>query len=357
MFIAGSAGAAAQMVDTPLKIGLSLPLSGNAGPLARQFEKGARKALEDLSTDKNIEIVIADDGCDEEIAGLAAQDLRAARVSIVTGLVCNAAVRAHAQEFQDDGVPILIAGARSERLLKDAEKEGWHLWRMAPSDDDAAQAAHRIFSQRWRTTPWAIIDDGTVYGRTLGDALRALMEESGQPPQFADNFRPAQSTQAGLIRRLRQSGVSAAFIAAGPEDVSTIWSNRNEFGGNFEIAGGEALGSLNWLDAAGDIEDGLLAVLRSDPRRNEKGRKLALAFADAKIEPDEYAFMGYTAVQIALAALRRTPEETRAALDDTVFNTVTGIYAFGPDGARRGNDYALHVWRGGKFVPVGDAGE
>lgn len=340
-----------------LKVGLSLPLSGTAKMLGEQFEQGARKAVADLSAGNRISLVIADDGCDEEIAGLAAKDLRAANVSMVTGLLCNATARVLAEEFEAGGTPLLVAGARSERLLKDAQREGWHLWRMSPGDDDVASAAHRILSQRWQATPWAIIDDGTVHGRTLADSFRALMEETGQPPQFADNFRPAQSTQAGLIRRLRQSGVSAAFVAAGADDVATIWANRNEFGDNFEIVGGEPLAALPWTETSPQIDDGLLAIIRTDPRATPRGRELADEFVKAGIEPGEYAFLGYSVIQIALSSLAADPDQTNAALSETAFNTVTGIYAFGPDGARRGDDFALHIWKNGRFVRVGKAVE
>lgn len=350
--------AAAPATAETLAIGLSLPLSGTASVLGQQFEQGARLAVQRLARPEafdDVSLTVVDDGCDEDLAMLAAEDLRDAGVSVVTGLLCNVAVRAAAAALPRE-IPLIVAGARSERILKDARKEDWNVWRMAPGDDAAAQAAFDALSRRWAGIPWAVIDDGTAYGRTLADRLRVLMEEAGQPPQFADNFRPAQSTQAGLIRRLRRSGVSAAFIAAGAEDVATIWRNRAELAANFEIAGGESLARLPWLSTDGParstIYDGLLAVIRPHPGDLPGFTRIADAFADAGIEPESYAIIGFATIELVLAAMQPSPQETRTALLERRFDTVVGAVDFDETGANRFDSYALHVMRGGRFVPL-----
>ena len=343
----------AALADTAkLKIGLSLPLSGNSALLGSQFLAGAGLALSELAPDGGIEIVTADDQCDARIAGLAAQDLKSADVALVAGFLCNEPVRPAAIVFKESGVPLLIAGARSEQIIRDAAKEEWNLFRIAPGDDRAAEATFRFLSERWRGTPWAIIDDGTVYGRGLADILREKMEEIGQPPQFADNFRPAQSTQAGLIRRLQRSGVSAAFVAGGAEDISIIWSNVREFGARMEVAGGEALEALQWTDAAGTTPDGLLAVMLPDPLTLPATAELARRMEKAAIEPEPYAFSGYATMQLALQALRPSGSETTQALKDTIFHTVLGNVRFDERGANRVDRFDLFVWRNGNFVPA-----
>lgn len=338
-----------------VRVGLSVPLSGNAALLGRQFEQGAQFAAERLGQDIPVTLVVVDDGCDAELADLAAEDLANAEVAVATGFLCNEAVRAAANHLAG-GIPLVVAGARSERLMKDAAKEEWNIWRMAPGDDAAAIATFRILSRRWAGLPWAVVDDGTVYGRNLADRLRELMEETGQPPQFADNFRPAQSTQAGLIRRLSQSGVSAAFIASGAEDAATIWASRNQLGAQFEIAGGEALAILPWMEAGGRTDDGLLAVTRPDPLRGEAAAALAGDLSRAGIEPEHYTLLGYSAVQLVVAAWRETPGELNNALLQTRFETALGVVDFDENRINREDDYTLHVWRGGRFVPVHRAG-
>lgn len=346
----GDAGAA------QLRIGLSLPLSGVASVLGRQFQQGAEFALKELAEDGEIEIVVADDGCDEELAGLAAADLEAASVILATGFLCNDAAQVAARRFAGSGVPVVAAGARSEQLMRDAEKEGWTIFRIAPGDDSVAEAAAAIFAQRWRGTPWAVVDDGTVLGRTLADSMRRLMEDAGAPPQFADNFRPAQSTQAGLIRRLQRSGISAAFVAGSAEDVAVIWRNLAEASARIEIAGGESLETLPLVADSQTLGPGLLAVMEPDPAQLPALGALATRLAAAGIEPEPYVFQGYAALELALAALRATPGETARALDQTVFRTVLGNVDFDTAGRNTLLRYRLFVWRDGRFVPATEEG-
>jgi branched-chain amino acid transport system substrate-binding protein len=356
LFLAVAAPASQSWAQTQ-KIGLSLPLSGNASLLAKQFLAGAELALKTLAADWPIELVTVDDGCDAEIADLAANDLRNAGVVLAAGFLCNEAVPPSAELFKDSGVPLLVAGARSHQLLKDAEKEDWDLFRIAPDDRMAAEAAFRDLSVRWRGVPWAVIDDGTVYGRTTADELRARMEEAGLPPVFADNFRPAQSTQAGLVRRLQRAGVSAAFVAGDADDVAILWSNVKDFDSKVEIAGGEALEALQWSPGARQVPDGLLAVIRQDLASLPAARAISGELVSAGLPAEPYVLLGYATMQIALEALAATPAETTENLASGSFDTVTGKVDFDETGQNRHNPFSLHVWRDGRFVEISEDGQ
>ncbi|MFZ1816135.1 MAG: ABC transporter substrate-binding protein [Rhizobiaceae bacterium] len=334
------------------RIGLSLPLSGSASVVGKQFLTGARLAIEILAQHGDIELIVADDGCDGEIATLAIAELQASEPAMVTGLLCNEPAWLAVSRMAAAGVPVLAAGARSERLLKDAAKEGWRVWRLSPSDSDATRAAFRYLAPRWRGLPWAVVDDGTVYGRTQADEFRVLMEEAGNPPQFADNFRPAQSTQAGLIRRLQKAGVSAAFVSAAAEDTAIIAANVAEFGGKFEVAGGESLAGLPWLQNAESVPDGLLAIFSQEFANLDSAKVVRELLKDRSIDAEPAVLLGYATIEIAIAAFRNTNDETARALDESVFRTILGPIDFGPDGSSNLDRFRLHVWQGGQFRPM-----
>lgn len=343
--VSGSLSAAAQT----LRIGLSLPLTGSASLLARQFLHGANLAVADLAAGRQIVLVTVDDGCTPDMARLAAQELQEANIAVATGFLCNEAVPPVAAALKDAAIPMLLSGARSVRLLKDARKEGWNLWRLAPDDARPASAAFEALSQRWRGQAWALIDDGTVYGRTLADELRARMEEAGHPPVFTDNLRPAQSTQAAIVRRLVKSGATAAFIAADAEDVATVWSNIVEKQLNTEIAGGDALATLPWLENAAGLPDGLLAVSEPELSTLPGTASLNARLARENIEPEPHVYLGYMAVQVALSALRQTPALTTSALETGIFETILGELKFNA-GQSSLDHYRLQIWSSGRFV-------
>jgi branched-chain amino acid transport system substrate-binding protein len=338
----------AQAFAQSYKIGVSLPLSGNAAALGRQYVAGARLALENLPEANNIELIISDDGCDKELGGLAIDDIRNAGAILVTGFLCNEPVFTAANLLQKSSIPVLVSGARSNRILKDRRRHSWNVWQIAPQDAVVGQAAFRVLVKRWKSTPYAIVDDGTVYGRTLADEFRSLMEEAGNKPQFIDNFRPAQSTQAGLIRRLTRSGVEAVFLAANGDDVALIGRNMIEFGPGMEIATGEAVSLLPYLEDKGGIPVGLLAIMQSPPEGIPAVQKLSKAFEIAKLEPDPYLLLGYATMQVVMGYL--SDQEKNFA--NKQFTTILGPVKFDDAGRNITDQYFLYRWNGKTFVKV-----
>ncbi len=334
-------------------IGLSLPLGGELSGLAAGFLKGAELAMETIGRDLGHELFVVDDGCQAGIGGLAADDLAERGIAIATGYLCNAPATVAAGKFRASGIPLLIAGARSVRLIKDRDREEWNLWRYSPGDDDLVIAAAAALSKRWINTPYAIVDDGTIYGRNLSDLFRLLMEEAGTPPQFVDNFRAALSTQAGLIRRLQGAGVKAVFVAAAAsQDVLTIARNLKDFNVPLELAGGENLDILPWLQDAPEVPPGLLMMMPPPAISLESAASLINLLDARGIEPDAIVLEGFAALEIALAALGENPARTTQNLQEMEFETVLGKVAFDAQGKNTVNRFALHVWNGQELVDV-----
>ncbi len=334
------------------KIGLSLPLTGQAEPLARQFLIGAQAALSAEPQPGGATLVVVDDACDELVAQVAAAELLKSQVNLVTGFLCNISATVVANQMVASQIPLLVAGARSERLIKDREKESWNLWRLTPGDNDAARYAAEVLGKSWQNSAYAIVDDGTVYGRNLADAFRTVMDDQGLPPQFQDNFRPTQSTQARLVRRLRNAGITHVFIGAAAEDVAMIAKNANELNIALEIAGGEVLSIMPYLPQDTLPPDGLMAVIEKTMVDLDLPESIRQQFAEDNIEPEPYVLAGYQAVQIALAALRSTPQETTSALSQETFETLLGPVSFNSDGTSTTQHYGFYQWRNNQFMQV-----
>ena len=274
-------------------IAISIPRSGDFSEIGRQFEIGATLAMEKLG--QEYELFIADDGCDLDQSMLAAQDMQSKNPAIVTGMLCNITAVTVADELREDKTPLLVAGARSIRLIKDRDREEWNLWRMSPGDDAPADTIAAYIINNLKDTPFALVDDGTIYGRSLTDAIRLRLNDSGMKPQFADTFRAAQSTQSGMLRRLERSGVEVAFIAAAsPEDLLTIAKDHNSLGIKTKLIVSEQLASLPYLEEAGLVKDGLMIVMQTRFEKNEALREL---LQERNIEPSKALYEGYAALR------------------------------------------------------------
>jgi branched-chain amino acid transport system substrate-binding protein len=342
------AGASAQS----FKIGLALPLSGNLALLAEQFVSGAQLAMDALAPGNEVELVQVDDGCDSELARLAGEDLKSAEVSIVTGFLCASTVTVIADALRENQAPLLVAGARADYPLAEAEEENRNIWRMAQGETFGGDAAFRFISARWQARPWALVDDGTIFGRTLAEDLRSHMEENGQPPQMVETIRPGSFSKASLVRRLNAASVADVFVAAGAQDTAAIWREVADRELAMEIAGGESLSQLPWIEEAQDLPDGLLAIMTPGPAQLTSYKGLTSQFKLAGIEPEPYALLGYAAMEVAMASLRSTPDQTTQALRETVFRTVLGNVKFDAEHKNQVNWYRPFIWRDGEFRPL-----
>lgn len=341
-------------VSAQPKIGLSLPLSGPVEKLGRQFLAGAKLKLAEhnLQAEQPAELVIADDRCDGDVAKLSADELHQSGAGLITGILCNAVAFELAERLKGTTIPLLIAGARAPRLTIDRERKGWHVWRLAPADTEAALTASRMLARQWAATPYAIIDDGTAYGRGLADQFRIAMEEAGLPPQFQDNFRPTQSTQARLVRRLRRAGTAKAFIGANAEDVAMIARNAAELEIPLEIVAGDALSVLPFLPQEQRPPDGLQAVLARHEVAATVPAELAARLEQAEVDPEPYALAGYQAMEVALQALQPEPGETASLLVSETFETALGPVKFDETGANTIPVHAFFEWRNGAFEEI-----
>ncbi len=332
-------------------IALSVPLSGDFADIGRNFSTGAKLAMEKLGSGH--ELFIVDDGCESGLAKFAAQDLQTKPIAIVTGMLCNDVAQTFANELRDANIPLLINGARSSRLIKDREREDWNLWRMSPGDDAPAEIFSKIIVDELRDKPFAIVDDGTVYGRSMTDAIRLRLNEADVRPQFADTFRAAQSTQAGLLRRLERSGVAVAIIASSSvEDLVTITRNLQELDIKIELITTEQLAVLPFLENPQQFAKGTKVIMQSPSSTLEATQSLTTLLVQSEIRPDEAIYQGYAAIETALAALGDTSEQTIKNLENNSFQTIVGIVKFNPDGSNMNNPYKPHIWLDDKLTPV-----
>ncbi len=329
-------------------IAISIPRSGDFAEIGRQFEVGATLAMEKLG--QGHELFVADDGCDLDQSMLAAQDIRSKDPAIVTGMLCNITAMTVADELREDQVPLLVAGARSIRLIKDRDREEWNLWRMSPGDDAPADTIATYIANNLKDTPFALVDDGTIYGRSLTDAIRLRLNDTGMKPQFADTFRAAQSTQSGMLRRLERSGVEIAFVAAAtPEDLLIVAKDHKSLGIKNKLILSEQLASLPYLEDAGLVSDDLMIVMQPRYEANEALKDLLI---ERNIEPSKALYEGYAALEVAIAALGENVQATTQNLASKQFESILGPVQFDNKGKNLHNPYKLFIWRDGALEPL-----
>lgn len=328
------------------RIGLAAPLTGPSALLGTQMRDGAALAARQAGT----ELIGADDQCSAEGGEAAARELARANVAIVVGFLCTEAIEAALPILKDANIPVITPGVRANGLTDRRIRTGWPVWRLAPRADAEAEAVAEILPRRWRAEHFAIVDDGTLYGRELAESLRLAVELAGLRPVLVDTFRPQMENQIGLVGRLARAGATHVFVGGDRDDVAIMARDAASRGDDLVFAGGEA------LRAAGEIplaEGALMIGLPEWAELMDEG--VSEYFIEADLIPDGYVAPSFATVEIALQAMQRA-QASGASLADSLggepFDTVIGAVEFDAKGDLAHNPFILQRYDGERFLPV-----
>lgn len=328
-------------------LGVAGPMSGPSALLGTQVRDGAMLAAEKTGA----EVAMVDDQCTAAGGAKAAEEFVNRKVALAIGFLCGEALDAALPVLKQAGIPVITIGVRANSLTDNREKTGWPVYRFAPRADGEASAISRIVPALWRDKPFAIIDDGTIYGRDLAEGLRAAVEQLQLKPVFLDVFRPQLDNQIALIGRLRKAGATEVFVGGDRDDVAIMGRDDAKLGAGISFAGGEALraASNSVPLAKGTIMIGL-------PEWSEIADTAVIsAFGAKNIMAEGYALPAYAAVEIAVAAAAggTTGIGLFGRLDEDEFKTVIGSFRFDAKGDLTEPLYRAYVYDGAHFTPMG----
>jgi branched-chain amino acid transport system substrate-binding protein len=330
-----------------LTIGVAAPLSGPSALLGQQVEAGAVLAA---SAD-GAELKTVDDACTAAGGAAAARAFAEAKVNVVVGFLCTEAVEAALPILKDAGIPVITVGVRTESLTDRRAKTGWPVFRLGPRGDDERNAAAAIVTKLWKDDLFAIVDDGTIYGREMAETVRAAAEQVALKPVFVDTFRPEMDNQIALAGRLKKAGATYVFAGGDGADIAVMARDAHGLDTDIVFAGGEALRAV---PGAVPLAAGTLMIALPE-WSDTADRQVLDACASANVVPDGYTLPAYAAVQVAQAAsiaATSAGKPLAEALAGQDFATAIGPIRFDEKGDLSENPYRAYRFDGQRFLPL-----
>lgn len=328
-------------------LGIAAPLTGASATLGAQIEAGAGAA----ALRAGVEIAVADDACTAEGGRAAAEQLVAAEVTIVVGFLCTEAIEAALPLFKEAGIPVVTPGVRTDSLTDRRHKTGWPVYRLGPRADGERQAVAAILTRLWRDRLFAIVDDGTIYGRELAESFRLAAEQAGLKPVFVDTYRPQLDNQIGLVGRLRKAGATHVFVGGDFEDIAIIARDAGTLDAGLVVAGGETLRA-----APGDVPlSGGVLMVGLPEWADVADPAIVSALKAGGAEPDGYVLPAHAAAEIAIAAaaaVTAAGQTVADALASTAFATAIGPVKFDDKGDLAQNPFRIFRYDGSRFVAL-----
>lgn len=328
-------------------IGVAAPLSGASALLGRQVAAGARVA----AGTSGLRLVTADDACTGDGGAQAARQFAEEKVDIVVGFLCMEAIEAALPVLKEAGIPVVTVGVRTDSLTDRRDKTGWPVFRLAPRGDAERGAVAAMLTKAWRDDLFAIVDDGTIYGRELAESFRAAAAQAALKPVFTDTYRPELDNQIGLIGRLKKAGATHVLAGGDGEDVAIMARDAQKLDAGMVFAGGEALRA-----PPGPVPYATGTLMIALPEWADVAHREALdAFTAVRVRPEGYALPAFAAVEIARAASSAAESSGRPLEQELAgrdFATAIGPIRFDAKGDLAQNPYRMFRFDGARFIPM-----
>lgn len=358
----------------PIKLGLTISLSGGTADMGEAARDGAQLALKEINekggvNGQQLELIVYDDETKpekglENAKRLIDQDKVAAFLGPAnTGVGLN-----QVDYVQQSQVLMLVtasAGTAVTQKFKDQDKN----YILRTSMVDAAQAPTMVdfLVKNKGLKKIAILHDTTAYGvGGKDDMIKRLKEKWDLAPVAVESFKIGDTDLSAQIERAKAAGAEAvATYALGPE-LAQVMKALARANWKVPVVGSWTItGELFHKLAADLVENDVYGVMSVHPSKSEAYKafdeKMRKAYGRNNFAP--VAAQSYDGIYILAKAIEKAgtdPKAIRDAVEATtgfsgVTNTPAQPWGKGKPEALTLKDMFIGRWTNGTMVPVPDS--
>lgn len=351
---------AAVLPTGPVKVGVILPLSGDAASYGTPVKNAIALAVEEINkaggiAGQQVEPIYEDGQCKGDVAATAAQKLiNVDKVKIILGGGCSGETLAFTPLAEQNKVIVFSSLSSSP----DISKAGDYIFRNAPSDlEPAIQLAELVYKSHKRI---GIISEQTDYAQAFRRVFSEKYNALGGEIVADELFKQGEKDFKTYLTKIKSKKPEAIFvdpqtgIAAG-----LIAKQAKELGVKAQLYGIYWTTDKDFFAAAKGAADGFIALDFVADTNNQKVADFMAKYR-AKYNEDptfpQYAVLGYDAPYIIKEAIEKAGYDTTKIKDFLYtiknYNGIIGIYGFDQNGDVVGIKFKAFKIRGGKAEPL-----
>lgn len=299
----------------PIKIGVSLPLTGEAASFGEGGKPGAELAAKEINQSggingRMIELVFEDDKCSKDGASVFNKLVNIDKVTAIIGSVCSAAVGPGAPIAQKAGVPTIIWGSAPP-----LPKIGDYIFRTYPSDAFQGKFAAEFVVNVLKKSSVAVLYVKNDWGQGIRDVFVPRFEELGGKVVYDEGVAQDTKDLRSFVTKIKAANPDIIYFPAYPAIGVIGLKQMRDLGLNAPVLGGDAF-ETDEIVKSGVAEDVMYTagVIRNPEEfktrvKNELGKDsnlmTPLAYDAVKILATVFAKVGTekSAVRNELAGL------------------------------------------------------
>lgn len=339
--------------NADILIGLGAPFSGDYGAYGVQIQKGAEAAAAEINAagginGEKILLTVGDDAFNPAQGMAVANKFVANGVKFVIGHF-NSGVSIPTSEVYARNSILMVSPASTNPYFTDRPKPLWNTFRTCGRDDRQGDVAAAYIAEKFKDAKIAIIDDETPYGRGLANATAKTLKAKGVKIAFRQSVDYRSEEFSPLVARVRKTGVTLLYWGGLDKQAGKIMRELADDGLKVQFVSGDGIMTNRLASIAGGAAAGTLNTFAPQPVNNPANKHLVEKFRAAGIEPVEYAFNAYAAVQgIAAAATEAKstdPKQVAKAMKEKgPFKTVLGDISYDKKGDSSLPGYVMYKW-------------
>lgn len=285
-----------------IKIGVAQPLSGNLAALSQDLHNGVKMAVDEINKEGfqikgktvKIEIVAMDDRSDPKTGVEVAQQLVDAGVVAVIGNLNSGVSIPAAPVYAAKNVAQLAISTNP----KFTELGLATTFRLVANDNLQARAIGSFAANQLNANKFAVVDDGTTYGKGLAAGASAELKKANK--QVVVTYSSDDKIKAG--------GVEVMVSTQGDFQILALIEalKKIDYNQQVSILGGDTIKTTDMLKGS-DTVKGLYATSPIlDAKEFVNGKPFLTKYQDAfKREPAYGGHYTYDAMYILAGAMRR----------------------------------------------------
>ena len=347
----------------PIKIGVTMPLSGDLAAQGQDLVNAAKLAAVDINNKggvlgRKIEIDAQDDQCDSQVGTQAAEKLVLDGVVGIVGALCSGAGIPESAVLDTHGHLPFVAAVASNPLL--TERGLTNVFRMFSRDDNQGPIDASYLYDFLGVRKLAIMHDNTTYPKGMAEYTRAGFVKLGGQVVYLDALTAGQQDYRSVLTKVASFHPDALDYPGYYPEINLLIKQYNSMGLKFKLFFGGGGGvDPEIIKVAGAAAENPSVSMTTPPTgdlltgTDTYKSAFNAMFHVAAGTDGPYEYDGVTAMVEAIRSAGSTdPAAVVKALHQVHFTGLTGDVVFDAKGDRPGFNYvAVHI-QGGKYVVI-----
>ncbi|MCX5769232.1 MAG: penicillin-binding protein activator [Candidatus Hydrogenedentes bacterium] len=287
-----------------VRIGVSLPLTGDAAVWGKSQQDGYELACEQINAKggingKKIQLVYGDDtGLPKDGVSVLRKLIDVDRIEVLTGVANSSVALAFIPIIDKEKILFMSSGASSPKLTG-ASKYFFRTW---PSDIAEALAMAKYAYGEMKIRTVAVLYINNDYGIGLLEPFKKTYESLGGKVLSAESFEQNATDFRAQLTKLQALNADAIYLAGNPREMARAITQARELGIKSQILSISVLNDKEVFDILkpGDIEGTVITDASLDRESDDPAVKKFLADFRTKFnrEPGLMANTAYDALTI-----------------------------------------------------------